>query len=194
MPSIRLALLLSALAAFSALPAAAQSAADHMKHMNGMTHADAPTPTSALPTSPGQEAFGAIQEIEEILEADPATDWSKVDLEALRRHLIDMNAVTLAAEVKAVPTDDGMRFVVSGAGPVADSIRRMVSAHAATMNGVGDWRFEATPTPEGADLTVHVPPVDRAKLRGLGFIGVMARGMHHQEHHLMIARGGHPHP
>lgn len=191
MPSIRLALLLLAL---SALPAAAQSAADHMKHMNGMTHAAALAATSALPTRPGQEAFGAIQEIEEILEADPATDWSKVDLEALRQHLIDMNAVTLAAEVKAEPIDDGMRFVVSGAGPVADSIRRMVTAHAATMNGVGDWRFEATPTPEGADLTVHVPPNDRAKLRGLGFIGVMARGMHHQEHHLMIARGGHPHP
>jgi len=40
---------------------------------------------------PGQDAFGAIQEIVQILDADPKTDWSKVDLEALRQHLIDMD-------------------------------------------------------------------------------------------------------
>ena len=34
------------------------------------------------PTIPGQDAFGAIQEIGNLLEADPKTDWSKVDLEA----------------------------------------------------------------------------------------------------------------
>ena len=37
----------------------------------------------------GHDAFGAIQEIVQILDADPNTDWSKVDLEALRQHLID---------------------------------------------------------------------------------------------------------
>ena len=57
--------------------------------------------TGAMPTQPGQDAFGAIQEIVRILEADPATDWSKVDLEALREHLIDMNEVTLHAAVVA---------------------------------------------------------------------------------------------
>jgi hypothetical protein len=30
------------------------------------------------PTMPGQDAFGTIQEVVRILEADPATDWSKV--------------------------------------------------------------------------------------------------------------------
>src|SRR5215475_7467525 len=34
------------------------------------------TPTT--PTIPGQDAFGAIQEIVQILDADPNTDWSKV--------------------------------------------------------------------------------------------------------------------
>ena len=43
------------------------------------------------PPMPGQDAFGAIQEIVQILDADPKTDWSKVDLEALRQHLIDMD-------------------------------------------------------------------------------------------------------
>ena len=44
---------------------------------------------STTPTMPGQDAFGAIQEIVQILEADPKTDWSKVELEGLRQHLID---------------------------------------------------------------------------------------------------------
>jgi hypothetical protein len=49
------------------------------------------------PNMPGQDAFGAIQEIVAILEADSNTDWSKVDITALREHLIDMNEVTLKA-------------------------------------------------------------------------------------------------
>ena len=51
-----------------------------------------------MPTMAGQDAFGAIQEIVRILEADPKSDWSKVDLEALRQHLIDMNELTLRAD------------------------------------------------------------------------------------------------
>jgi hypothetical protein len=31
------------------------------------------------------------------------------------------------------------------------------------------------------------------KLRALGFIGVMTRGMHHQQHHWMLATGMGPH-
>jgi hypothetical protein len=55
-------------------------------------------PSGTVPKEPGQDAFGTIQEIVQILEADPKTDWSKVNLEALRQHLIDMNEVTLKAE------------------------------------------------------------------------------------------------
>jgi hypothetical protein len=86
-----------------------------------------------------------------------------------------------------------MRFIVTGAGPVRDSIRRMVTAHAATMNGVDGWMFDAAEIESGASLTVHAPAKAAAKLKGLGFIGVLASGMHHQEHHLMIARGENPH-
>lgn len=146
---------------------------------------------AAMPTQPGQGAFAAIQEIVALLEADPKTDWSKVNIEALRQHLIDMDNVTLHADVIAEPAEGGMRFTVSGSGATRDSIRRMVMAHAATMNGA--WRFTAAATETGATLLVQAPPEDAAKLRALGFIGVMTRGMHHQMHHLMLARGGNPH-
>jgi hypothetical protein len=58
-----------------------------MHHM--MQHG--PGQAAALPTQPGQSAFAAIQEIVAMLEADPKTDWSRVNIEALRQHLIDMD-------------------------------------------------------------------------------------------------------
>ena len=65
----------------------------------GMRHGMMGTQSGAAgqPTMPGQEAFGTIQEVVQILEADPTTDWSKVNIAALREHLIDMNEVTLRA-------------------------------------------------------------------------------------------------
>ena len=180
---IRILLLAACLAA---TPALAQSHHDHAGHM-------AEPATQAAPREPGQSAFAAIQEIVAILEADPRTDWSKVNIEALRAHLIDMNNVTMGAQVKAEPIEGGMRYLVTGAGPVAESIRRMAISHAATMNGADGWRFEAAPIEGGASLSVRVPKADQAKLQGLGFIGVMTRGMHHQTHHLAIARGANPH-
>jgi hypothetical protein len=172
------------LAAFLA-PTLALAQHDHA-HM-------APPAATAMPKEPGQSAFAAIQEIVGVLEADPQTDWSKVNIDALRAHLVDMNNVTLGAEVNAQPIVGGMRYSVTGVGPVGDSVRRMALAHAATMNGVDGWRFEASPIEGGAVLSVWAPEADLRKLRGLGFFGVMARGMHHQAHHLAIARGDHPH-
>ena len=167
---------------------------DHVQtmHVDG-THGVDARQDSGEPTEPGQSAFAAIQEIVQILESDPRTDWSKVNIEALRQHLIDMNSVTLAAQVSSEPIDGGMKFIVTSDGAVRDSIRRMTSAHAATMDGVGGWHFVAKETEGGSIFEVRVPPRDMEKLKGLGFIGVMTRGMHHQQHHLMIARGEHPH-
>ena len=166
---------------------------DHKTMMQHMQTMGAQAAGASVPTEPGQGAFAAIQEIVAILEADPDTDWSKVDIDALRAHLVDMNAVTLAADVKSEPVAGGTRFLVTGSGAVRDSVRRMVKAHAAAMNEVDGWRFEASDIDGGASLTVWPPAKDAAKLRGLGFFGLMAQGMHHQQHHLMIARGENPH-
>lgn len=146
-----------------------------------------------MPSESGQSAFAAIQEMVGILEADPATDWSKVNIEGLRQHLIDMDNVTLRAQVRNETTPDGMTFIISGEGSVRDSVQRMVIAHATTMNGVGNWAITGNLTETGANLMVNVPESDREKLAGLGFIGVMTEGMHHQTHHFMIASGSHVH-
>ena len=147
---------------------------------------------SVMPLQAGQSAFAAIAEIVSLLEKDFGTDWTKVNIEGLRQHLIDMDQVTLHSEVKSMRVNDGMKFMVTGTGPVQLSIQRMLKSHAATMDGVDGWHFKAEETANGADLTVTVPYPDQNKLIGLGFIGVMTRGMHHQAHHLAIARGIHP--
>lgn len=164
-----------------------------MTHMQGMQHGSGMTMTSA-PIEGGQSAFAAIQEIVVLLEADPKTDWSKVDIEALRQHLIDMNNVTLEATVKANRTETGMGFEVTGVGPVINSIQRMVAGHVKTMDEVDGWKFASVETTNGATLTVTPPDANSMiKLQALGFIGIMTRGMHHQEHHWMIASGMKPH-
>lgn len=165
---------------------------DHTKMMHG--NQTGMMMDGMLPQETGQSAFAAIQEIVAMLNANPATDWSKVDIEALRQHLIDMNNVTLGAVVSASQTGDSMRFAVTGEGAVQDSIKRMVMAHAATMNGVDGWAFAAETTQTGAILTVTPPdPASMTKLKALGFIGILTLGMHHQQHHWMLANGMNPH-
>jgi hypothetical protein len=147
-------------------------------------------PTMPAPTMPGQDAFGAVQEIVQILEADPKTDWSKVNLEALRQHLIDMNEVTLRAAAAATETDGGLSVAVTGSGRTLAAIQRMVPAHAAALNGRNGWSVTAAAAADGVLLTVTArDPKEAQHIRGLGFIGLMASGAHHQPHHLAMATG-----
>jgi len=142
------------------------------------------------PTLPGQDAFGAIREIVRILEADPKTDWSKVNLEALRQHLIGMNEVTLKADESAKDIDGGLAIAVTGKGRTVDAIRRMIPAHAQEINGLHGWNVKADTLPNGETLTVtSSDPKEVQHIRGLGFIGILVSGAHHQPHHLMMAKG-----
>ncbi len=174
-----------------AAPLAAQ---DH-QHQPGMVHPG--TAEVAPPIQPGQAAFGAIAEIVARLDADPTTDWSKVDVEALRQHLIDMDNVTMRSRITTEPVPGGFRAQVTGEGPVAASIRRMTTAHARQMVGEGAFNAEVTEIPGGVRMTVTSKTPDDARsvarLRGLGVIGVLALGSHHQMHHEMMAKGMGPH-
>jgi hypothetical protein len=145
---------------------------------------------NAAPTLPGQDAFGAIQEIVRILEADPKTDWSKINLEALRQHLIDMNEVTLKADVATKQVEGGLEATVTGAGRTLAAIQRMVPAHAQMINGLKGWAAKAEPLRNGARLTVTAAdPKEIVHIRGLGFIGILVSGSHHLPHHLAMAKG-----
>jgi hypothetical protein len=145
---------------------------------------------ATTPTMPGQDAFGAIQEVVSILDADPKTDWSKVDLEALRQHLIDMNEVTLKADAAPKQIDGGLEIAVTGSGRTLVAIQRMIPAYAQTVNGLNGWTSKAATLTNGELLTVTATdPKEVQHIRGLGFIGLLASGSHHQPHHLAMAKG-----
>jgi hypothetical protein len=181
--SLAAAVAMAAVAAWGSWSRAEQtSPSDHARHMQ--------SGQAIAPTMPGQDAFAAIQEIVRILEADPGTDWSRVDIAALREHLIDMNEVTLHARASAERVDGGLRITVTGTGRTQEAIRRMVPAHAREIDGQGGWSVTTSPVTEGVVLAVtSANPVETARIRGLGFIGIMVRGAHHQPHHLAMARG-----
>lgn len=159
-----------------------------MPHAHTTRGADA-----ATPTLPGQDAFAAIAEVVRLLDADPATDWSKVKLERLRRHLIDMNEVVLRSDVKERPIPGGLVMDVTGASRTAGAIRAMVIPHAAELDRMADLSARAEAIPGGVRLTVTTkPPNDdqaATRLRALGFIGLLTVGAHHAPHHLAMARG-----
>jgi hypothetical protein len=158
-----------------------------MQHMpcmgeHGMMH-------SGQPTMPGQGAFGAIQEVVRILDADANTDWSKVNISALREHLIDMNEVTLKAVANERKLDNGLEIAVTGEGRTLEAIKRMVPAHARELSKTG-WNVTAEDLSNGVKLIVTSNDAQQVvKIGALGFMGIMVQGAHHQLHHLAMAKG-----
>lgn len=145
-------------------------------------------------TQPGQSAFAAIQEVTERLSADPSTDWSHVNIEALREHLIDMDEVTLRARIRAEPIGGGIRYIVTGEGRTREAIQRMVLGHASAMGDAEHWTMTAERSSAGAIVTVMPKQAsDLGRIRALGLIGMMSEGAHHQPHHWMLATGEQPH-
>ena len=164
---------------------------------HGAMHGMQPMPhrpdTTRAPAMPGQDAFGAIAEVVQMLDADPTTDWSKVDLERLRQHLIDMNEVVLRAQVKQTPVSGGLVMDVTGSGRTERAIRAMLIPHAAELDRMPSFAARTELIPGGVRLTVTARTAEDAKavtrLRGLGFVGLLTVGAHHGPHHVAMARG-----
>jgi hypothetical protein len=188
---------------------------DHAKHMMQMggetkqaiipTAATAKFPTkspaastsSATPLKEaGNAIFGTIQETIKMLDADPKTDWEKVDLEGLRQHLIDMENFTSGVDVLSKKNlDKGAEIVIRAKSEAAHhSLERALKAHPSMMESETGWTMGVKQNKEKFTLTIETQkPEEVAKLRALGYIGVMALGDHHQVHHWMMASGSNPH-
>jgi hypothetical protein len=163
-------------------------AMDHAAHNEIMKGCAGP-----LPTSPGQAAYGAIAEVVRLLKADPKTDWFKVNVEALRQHLIDMDDVTMHASVIQRNVPGGVELTVSGEGRTAEAIQRLAANHGKMLDEEGEYHAFAKRTSNGATMTVTARNVADARavaqVRGLGFAGLRTEGDHHSAHHLALARG-----
>ena len=166
-----------------AAPTAAQEQHDHSRK----DHSGA-----ARITQPGEAAYGAIAEVVRILEADPKTDWSRVNLENLRLHLADMHEVTVNAAVAQKDVSGGFEADVTGDGRTVEAIQRMAKAHARATAGGGPREVSMKDLPNGVRMRVTARNNDGKavqKLRALGFIGWLTQDDHHGPHHLMMASG-----
>jgi hypothetical protein len=143
------------------------------------------------PIEQGQSAFAALAEIVALLRSDPATDWSRTNIPALREHLVDMDLVTTDSTVETTATDTGAIFYIAGKGRTRAAIQAMALAHAPFLQAETGWNVEASQTESGARWQVTG---NRDVILALGFHGLMTIGAHHQEHHLAIATGQSPHP
>lgn len=181
---------LAALLILCALPAAAQHEG-HAGHGGHAAPSAAPSAASRT-TEAGQGGFAALAEVVAILRADPATDWSRVDLPALIAHLRDMEALMTELEVAAEDVPGGARFTIRRGAPGAQAAWRMVPAHERMVTAETGWTAAVEDRGDALVWTV-TGAEDAAVIRGLGFFGLMATGSHHPRHHLSIARGGDPH-
>jgi hypothetical protein len=168
------------------------TAGQHGDHAPTHQHMQTPSPLTAA----GNDVFGTIQEAIQKLDADPHTDWSKVNLEALRQHLVDMQNFTLHVEVLSqTPIAQGTKAEVRPTTKGSEaSLKRVFAAHPAQLKRETGWDMHVAKRGDIFVLTVTTPneaEVDR--LRGLGYIGVMALGAHHQVHHWGMVRGESPH-
>jgi hypothetical protein len=159
--------------------------------MDYASHATSLGAKAALPA--GQDAYATVAAVVAALQADSTTDWSKVNIEALRQHLLMMNDVTLGARVSQTVVAGGARMDVTGDGRVAQSIRTMLGAHSRELEKMGPYRATVEEIPSGARLTVVAANAGDTrtvtKIRGLGFMGLLTLGDHHAAHHMALARG-----
>ena len=171
----------------------AQAQSPHAHHGD---ESAAPGEAETVLQAPGASVFGAVQEAIRALEADSTTDWSAVDVDQLRQHLLDMHRVALHVEVEEKsPLDDGVRIRVR---PTTDearaSLARVLDAHPHMLKQETGWTMAVEEQEATYVLRVTTGEPDEAeKIQGLGYMGLLAYGTHHQRHHWHLVRGQHPH-
>lgn len=169
------------------------AADDHASMMNHQPHSQA---SGQGLTEAGNDAFGTIQEVIAKLDHDPETDWNKVNIEALRLHLLDMHDMTLNVEViSQQAVANGLQAIIKPTTQrAALALDRVFSAHPAQLKRETGWEMQVVKNRDQYTLTITTKnKKDIAKIRGLGYIGLMAYGNHHQPHHWAMATGKNPH-
>ena len=171
---------------------------EHSSDMNHDTMIDSNTTdqgSTAILTEAGTDPFAVIQEVIALLEANPDTDWSAVNIEALRLHLVEMQDMTLNVTVEQEPIKLGFKAVITPTTNRAlQSMSRVLSVHPSQMKEETGWDMVVTNNNGIFTIVVTTDQLqDVNKIRGLGYIGIMAYGNHHQPHHWAMASGDNPH-
>lgn len=171
----------------------AEETHQHHKKQDHANHNHSAVNETSIPTAPGNAAFAAVEEIVALLLDDPATDWQKVNIDALHSHLKDMHLFFLETNT-AEPLVSGLSitFTITGSEQSIGAIHRMLPTHSAYIEKIKPWKTHIALTDNGATLRIDLNDIEALnQLRALGLYGFMSLDSHHQAHHLMIATGAH---
>jgi hypothetical protein len=107
-----------------------------------------------------------------------------------------MENFTLHVEVMPqAAVENGFEVKVRPTAPGAEaSLDSVFSAHPAVLKQETGWNMRVVK--DQGLYTIRVTtthPDETPKIRGLGYIGILALGKHHQLHHWQIATGSDPH-
>lgn len=96
-------------------------------------------------TESGTDMFATIQEVIQKLSADPNTDWSKVNLEALRQHLRDMFEFSYNVDViSQQPIEQGVKIRVKPVTARAEhALDRVLGAHPVMLKMETGWDMKS---------------------------------------------------
>ena len=151
-------------------------------------------PASATPSrdvlEPGQDMFGALSEINRLIEGS-GQGWDNVDFDVLWEHLRDMDALMTGARVVKAVLPDGLHMRISGAGDTKRAMDNMLPAHATFLRSVRpSWTISIEDNGASYEITVTSTDPDEAlRIQALGFSGFMVQDDHHSSHHLDLALG-----
>jgi len=106
-----------------------------------------------------------------------------------------MQDMTLNVNVEQEPIKLGFKAVITPTTKRAlQSMSRVLSVHPSQMKKETGWDMFVTNNNGIFTVTVTTNQLqDVNKIRGLGYIGIMAYGNHHQPHHWAMASGDNPH-
>ena len=185
-----------ALLATSALLTNKVWANDAMAHSHHHSSSHSTYQTTPL-TEAGQSIFATVSEVVAALEANPNTDWSKVNIPALYQHLVDMKHVAENVRIlREGKTKHGISLVLEVTERrTREALDRVLPAHANQLKESLGWHMQVQ---RQGKKEVHIQvnahnEADRVKIQALGYMGVMAYGNHHQPHHWLMATGQAPH-
>jgi len=119
-------------------------------------------------TESGTDPFATLQEVIAELEINPDTNWEKVNIEALRLHLIEMQDMTINVDVKQQYINNGFQAVVTPTTNRAiKSLARVLSGHPAQMKAETGWDMQVSNNDDVFTLTVVSKKAHEvAKIRG----------------------------
>lgn len=141
-------------------------------------------------SEPGQDMFGALSEVNKLIE-DSGRGWDSVDLDVLWEHLRDMDALMTGAQVVKAALPDGLHMRISGTGDTKRAMDNMLPAHATFLRSVRPaWTISIEDFGDSYEITVTSTDPDEAlRIQALGFSGFMVQDDHHASHHLGLALG-----